>query len=164
LGAAAAIAAALVGLFMVWRWYSGDERRIAAEFDALLASVEKSGPESQLDRLGHARDFAERFARDFRVSAKPYEGTITDRQQLMAIVDGYRSGAESVAARGVDREIKVRDNGTAELYARVELDGAYGGGPGRERFRVRLGWVLEEGDWKIAEAEIVERLESSGLF
>jgi hypothetical protein len=160
---AAAVALALA-LGFAWRWWASAERRLDRAFDALLASVAKDGPENQLDRLGHARDFAERFARDFVVSAKPYSGTLTDRQQLMGVVDGYRSGAERVSAVGTDREWTLRDNGTADLYALVELDGASRGGPGRERFRVRIAWVEEDGEWRIAEAEVLERLESSGLF
>lgn len=160
-GAAAAVA---VALLLALRWYRSDERRIRKAFDDLLAAVEKSGEESPLDRLGHARSFSKLFAASFVITAKPYEGTITDRQQLMAIVDGYRTNAESVRARGVDRELTVRGNGTADLYAVIEIDGAYGSGPGRERFRARFSWVKEDGDWRISEAEILERLESSGLF
>ena len=157
-------AALVVALVLAWRWYRSDERLIRKEFDELLAAVEKSGPESQLDRLGHARSFAKRFANQFVVTAKPYEGTITDRQQLMGAVDTYREMSTTVKARGVDRELTVRPNGTADLYSIIELDGAYGGGPGRERFRARFSWVKEGGDWRIAEAEILERLEASGLF
>jgi hypothetical protein len=153
-----------LALFLGWRWWASPQRRLDRAFDALLASVAKSGPENQLDRLAHARDFAARFARAFVVAAKPYSGTITDRQQLMGVLDGYRSGAERVSAVGADREWTIRGNGTADLYAIVELEGAYRDGPGRERFRVRISWVVEDGEWRIAEAEIIERLESSGLF
>jgi len=161
----AGVAVALVvALALAWRWYRSDERRIGNELEALLAAVEKTGAETQLDRLGHARSFAKRFAESFVVTAKPYEGTITDRQQLMALVDGYREMSTSVRARAVDRDLTVRSNGTADLYAVIELDGAYGSGPGRERFRARFSWVEEGRDWRIAEAEILERLEASGLF
>ena len=160
-GIAAAVA---VAILFSWSWVRSDERRIHRELDALLAAVEKSGPESPLDRLGHARSFAARFAGSFVVHAKPYEGTISDRQQLMGLVDNYREMSSSVRARAVDRELTLRPNGTADLYAVIELDGAYGSGPGRERFRARFSWVEEDGDWRIAEAEILERLEESGLF
>jgi hypothetical protein len=160
-GIAAAVA---VALLLAWRWLRSDERRIHRELDEMLAAVEKSGPESALDRLGHARSFAGKFAASFVVLAKPYEGTITDRQQLMGLVDTYREMSSSVRARAVDRELTLRPNDTADLYAVIELDGAYGSGPGRERFRARFSWVEEKGDWRIAEAEILERLESSGLF
>ena len=76
----------------------------------------------------------------------------------MGVVDGYRSGAERVSAAGVDREWTIRENGTADLYARIELDGAFGGGPGRERFRVRISWVEEDGEWRIAEVSPLEEL------
>lgn len=159
-----AVAALVVALVAAFRWWRSDARRIEGNFDRLLAAVEKSGEESHLDRLGRAGQFAELFARDFVVTARPYEGTIADRQQLMGILDRYRTSARRIAARGVDRELELRDNGTADLFAVVELDGSGPGGPGRERFRLRLTWVLEDGEWRIGEAEIVERLETSGLF
>jgi hypothetical protein len=150
--------------FLAHRWWGSDERRVQRAFDGLLESVEKTGPETQLDRFASARDFAKRFANGFVVSAKPYEGTITDRQQLVAIIDTYRSASDRVRARGLDRELTLRDNGTADLYALVELDGSSAGGIGRERFRVRLSWLREEGEWRVLEAEILERLETSGIF
>jgi hypothetical protein len=160
----AAVAALAVALLLALRWWRSDERRIHAAFDGMLAAAEKSGEESQLDRLGHARRFAEVFAFEFVVSAQPYSGTITDRQQLMGILDAYRSASRTVTARGVDRELTVRDNGTADLFAVIDLDGSAGGGPGRERFRARFSWVRENGEWRISEAEILERLERSGIF
>ena len=150
-------------LFAGYRWWASDERSVHRAFDDLLESVEKSGPENQLDRFARAREFAKRFANGFVASAKPYEGTITDRQQLVGVVDAYRSRADRVHARGTDRELTLRDNGTADLFAIVDLDGSFAGGPGRERFRVRLSWLREDGEWRILEAEILERLETSGL-
>lgn len=160
LGWAAAVAVA-VALLFAWRWWESDERRIHRAFDGLLASVERAGEETTLERLGHARDFAGRFANGFLVSARPYEGTITDRQQLMAIVDGYRAAAQRVRASGGERTLELRTNGTADIYSVITLDD---GRAGRERFRVRISWIREDGEWKVFEAEILERIETSGLF
>lgn len=156
--------ALLAATLAVYRWWASDERRVHRAFDGLLESVEKSGPENQLDRFARAREFARYFANGFVISAEPYEGRITDRQQLVGIVDAYRSRADRVHARGTDRELTLRDNGTADLFAIVDLDGSFAGGPGSERFRVRLSWLRENGEWRILEAEILERLETSGLF
>lgn len=56
------------------------------------------------------------------------------------------------------------ENGTAELVTTVTVDGIRGGGPGRERFRVRVAWREDEGTWSIQELEILQVLDSSGLF
>lgn len=97
------------------------------------------------------------------VSASPYEGTIDDRQQLAGALDRFRESAERITATASEREIAVRENGTADLFATITLqsNGATGG---RERFRVRFAWLREEGGWRVSEAEILERLESSGLL
>ena len=161
---AAALVVLVAVAFAGWRWWRSDERRLRLAFDELLSAVEKKDEESSFDRLGHARSFARLFAQQFVVSAKPYAGTLSDRQELMGVLDGYRSNARTVSATSSDLEITLRDNGTADLYAVIELNGAYGSGPGRERFRLRLAWVKEDGEWRISEGEILERLESSGLF
>ena len=50
------------------------------------------------------------------------------------------------------------------MSAIVLITGERGGGPGRERFRVRVAWREDEGIWRIQELEIVEVLEDRGLF
>ncbi|MGE0640524.1 MAG: nuclear transport factor 2 family protein [Thermoanaerobaculia bacterium] len=159
---------ALVVLALVaiggWRWWRSDERRIASEFERLLATAEKRGEETQIERFSRAREFVGRFADPFEVSAAPYEGTITDRQQLAAVFDQYRGGAERIDAAVSARELTVRGNGTADLYAVVTLTRGGLGGGGGERFRLRLSWIRQGDGWKIRQAEILERLESSGLL
>lgn len=148
---------------VAWRWWTSDARAIHQALDELIAAVEKSGEETQLERFARARQFTALFANRFVVSASPYEGTIGDRQQLAGALDGYRASAERIAASASERELAVRENGTADLFATITLrsNGATGG---RERFRARFAWLREEGGWRISEAEILERLESSGLF
>ncbi len=160
----AAVALLAAGAWAGLRWWSSDARRIGAALDALEEAAEKSGPESDLVRLAKARELLARFAPGFVVFARPYAGTITDRQQLAAVVERYRSTASRVAVSDRDRQLEVRDNGTAELVCVLRVDGLRDVGPGRETFRVRIGWRREGGDWLIQEVEILEVLETSGLF
>lgn len=146
------------------RWWASDERAILRTFEALLESVAKAGEETELERFAKTRQFCAHFATTFVVSAHPYEGTISDRQGLAAVLDGYRSSVAMVSASAAARELSLRGNGTADLFATINLDSSGGRGAGRERFRIRIAWLREESGWKIREAEILERLESSGLF
>ena len=99
-----ALAAILGGLFYWWR---SDRRRIVAQFEALQDELEKRGEEGTLDRLGHARGVSEIFVEGFVIRAQPYEGTIEDRQQLMAVVDRYRASAERITVTDSEVEIQL---------------------------------------------------------
>lgn len=155
------LSAILVALFF---WWTSDRRRIVAQFEALQEALEKSGEEGTFDRLGHARGVSEVFADGFVILAQPYEGTIADRQQLMAIVDRYRASAERIAVSDSDVEVQLRPNATADMTAVVEAVGMRPGGPGRERLRIRVAWREDAGVWRIQELEVLEVLDSSGLF
>lgn len=156
-----ALAAILVAFVL---WWTSDRRRIAAQFDALQGAIEKGGSEGTLDRMSHARAVSNFFADGFVILAQPYEGTIEDRQQLMAIVDRYRESAERIDVSDSEIEIELRPNATAELTAVVEAVGSRPGGPGRERLRIRVAWRKDEAVWRIQELEVLAVLESSGLF
>lgn len=156
-----ALVAVIVGFVL---WWTSDRRRIAAQFEALQNAIEKAGSEGTLDRVSHARAASDLFAEGFVILAQPYEGTIEDRQQLMAIVDRYRESAERIVVSDSEVEVELRPNATAELTAVVEAVGARPGGPGRERLRIRVAWREDEGVWRIQELEVLEVLDSSGLF
>ncbi|MEO7795568.1 MAG: nuclear transport factor 2 family protein [Thermoanaerobaculia bacterium] len=145
-------------------WWTSDRRRILAQFEALQDALEKGSGEGTLDRVAHARAVSELFADGFVILAQPYEGTIEDRQQLMGIVDRYRASAETITVSDSEVELKVRENATAELTAVVEATGLRDGGPGRERLRMRIAWREDQNVWRIQELEVLEVLESSGLF
>ncbi len=156
-----ALAAILGGLFFWWR---SDRRRIVVQFEELQSALAKSGSEGTLDRLAHAREIAALFADGFVILAQPYEGTIEDRQQLMAIVDRYRESAETISVSDSEVEVTLRPNATADMTAVVEAVGLRPGGPGRERLRIRVAWREDSGVWRIQELEVLEVLDSSGLF
>lgn len=156
-----ALAAMVVALAF---WWTSDRRRISAQFGTLQHELEKSGDEGALDRLAHARGVAQIFADGFVVLAQPYEGTIEDRQQLMGIVDRYRASAATISVSDSEVEVTLRPNATAEMTAVVTAVGMRPGGPGRERLRLRVAWRKDDGVWRIQELEILEVLDSSGIF
>lgn len=153
----------IVTVWAAWGWWRSDERRIASRWRGALDAFEKSGPEDPLTAFGKVRDVVALFAPGFAISARPYEGTITDAQQLAGIVHRYRDRASRIAVSDSDREIERFENRTAEMTAVVQVDGDRGG-PGRERFRVRVAWREDDGVWRVQELEIVEVLEDRGLF
>ena len=159
-----AVVALIAGLVVVVRWWTSDRRRVLSRFEALQSAVEKGGSEGALDRLAHAREVSQIFADGFVILAQPYEGTITDRQQLMGIVDRYRASAETIAVSDSEVELDLRPNATAEMTAVLEAVGLRPGGPGRERLRLRIAWRQDDGLWRIQELEVLEVLDTSGLF
>ena len=59
-----------------------------------------------------------------------------------------------------DRDVEVAPGGrtgTVVFVVTVTLDRP-GAGPGRESWRVRSVWVEDEGEWRVSELELVERL------
>lgn len=156
---------ALSGILVAFAlWWTSDRRRILAQFEALQSAIEKRGDEGTLDRVAHARKVADLFADGFVILAQPYEGTIEDRQQLMGVVDRYRGSAQTIAVADSEVEVTLRPNATADLTAVVEAVGLRPGGPGRERLRLRIAWREDAGEWRIQELEVLEVLDSSGLF
>lgn len=148
-----------------WLWWGSDRRRIHARFDQVEQLFAKGGAESQLDAFARVRGIVGHFAPGFVVMARPYEGTITDAQQLAGIVASYRGSSERITVTDAGRQLELRpENATAELTTTVTVDGVRGGAPGRERFRVRVAWRKDEGAWRIQELEILEVLDTSGLF
>lgn len=140
-----------------WGWWTSDRRRLSARLAAIQEWFEKSGPEDQLTSFGKTRRIVEAFAPGFVVLARPYEATVTDRQQLAAIVQRYRDGAAAIRVDAAEREVRIdRGLGSAETSARFAVaEGALGRG---ERFRARIVWVRDQGEWWIREFEITEVL------
>lgn len=158
------VAGLVVVALAAWRWYGGDRARIERRLDRLLRACEKSGPDSPLSLLERSRTLADSFAPGFVVSARPYEGSITDTRELAGVVQRYRSTARTVRVTTSESRLELEEGGTAEMSAVFAVRGDRGAGPGAERFRARLFWVREGGEWRIREFEIVEVIESSGLF
>jgi hypothetical protein len=159
-----AVAALALVALAGWLWWSSDRRRIDRRLDALVAACEKSGPDSALALLGKTQTILDSFAADMLVRAEPYGGSFRDARELAGLIHRYRAGSSRVEIAATDRELVVRANRTAEMSAVFRVAGEGRGGSGIETFRARLFWVEDDGVWRIREVEIVERLESSGLF
>ncbi|KAB2966398.1 MAG: hypothetical protein F9K18_05670 [Thermoanaerobaculia bacterium] len=159
--AAAVLVTALAG---IWIWWTSDRRRLNARLDEIESLFEKSGPEDQLTSFGRTRQIVAMFAPGFVASARPYEGAITDSQQLAAIVMRYRDGSERIEIGDREREVAIDSpRGTAETTAVFAVKGSRGGGPGGETFRARIAWMRTDGVWKVQEFEVLEVLEGSLL-
>jgi hypothetical protein len=159
------VAAAALAAWAAYRLWPSEERRVAARWERAQELLEKNGTESQLDALARVRGLTEMFAPGFAVFAAPYEGTITDRQQLAAIVASYRAGARRIEISDSGRAIEVHsERETADLTSTVDVVGLRAGGPGRERFRIRVALRKDAGKWWIQELEILEVLETTGLL
>ena len=162
LAAAVLLAAAALAL---WVWWRSPERRLARRLDALVESLEKEGEEGSLVAAATAREVLGFFAEGFLVRARPYEGSLGDPQELMGAVMRFRGAAPRIAIVVGDREVQMHpgDRTAAVVFvATVTLDGS-GRGPGRESWRVRSLWVEDDGEWRISELELVERL-AGGLL
>lgn len=150
------------GLFALW---PSERRAVERRFSRLLELCEKSGGESPLDTAARLRGFLDFWAPGFVASAQPYEGTLTDPQQLAMAVARYRSSAERIRISTSKERVEVESaSATASMDVVVTVDGLRGGDWGRERFRARLSWRKLEGSWKIEEARILEVLDSTGLL
>ena len=152
-----ALVAAAAGL---WIWWQGPERRLARRLDALLGLLEKDGEEGAIPAAATAREALDFFAPGFLVRARPYEGGISDPQELVGAVLRLRGAAPRLAIQSGERDVEVAPGartGTIVFVATVTLDRS-GAGPGRESWRVRSLWVHDGGEWRISELELVERL------
>lgn len=157
----ALIVATAIALVVLWSWWTSDRRRLAARLDEIEELFEKSRAEDQLTSFGKTRAIVELFAPGFVVLARPYEASITHRQQLAGIVQRYRDGSERIEISDSERRFEIdAERGVAESAALFAVAGGAGGGG--ERFRARIAWARIDGEWRIQEFEIVEVLEPGG--
>ena len=108
---------------------------------------------------------ADFFATGFLVRARPYVDEVRDPQELMGAVLRLRTSGARVQVRFTDRDFTLGPGGTSAVVpfvGRASVD--RGNGASREAWRVRSLWILADGEWKISELELVDRLENGGLF
>ncbi|HEV8240844.1 MAG TPA: hypothetical protein VGS57_15875 [Thermoanaerobaculia bacterium] len=156
----AALAAAAVAVWLGWSWWHSTERRIYRRLDALVSRLEKDGDESALAGAATAHGVLDFFAPGFIVRARPYEAELRDPQELMGAVMRFRGAARHVDVEISDRHLTLgpgERSGELVFLAAVTLD--RGGGPARESWRVRSLWIEDGGEWRIAELELLQRVE-----
>jgi hypothetical protein len=149
-------------LAAAWFWWRSDRRRLGARLDEAIAAVSKSGEEDQLTAFGKMRRLVGLFAPGFVVLARPYEGSLSDPQELAAVVGAYRSRVTELHFAVRQRTLTIDSaRGTAEMGLVLDSISVGGDGPGRQTYRFRLAWLRDRGEWWIQEAELVE-LEADG--
>ena len=159
----AALAVIVLAVWLGWRWWDSTERRIYRRLDALTSRLEKDGEESALAGAARARGVLDFFAPGFIIRARPYEDELRDPQVLMGAVMRFRGSARRIAIDVSDRHLTLgpgERSGELVYLAGVTLD--RGGGPGRESWRMRSLWIEDDGEWKISELELLQRVEGSG--
>jgi len=161
----AALAVVVAAAWLGWSWWHSAERRIYRRLDALTSRLEKHGSESALGGAADAHGVLDFFAPGFIIRARPYENELRDPQELMGAVMRFRGGAGRIDVEISDRHLTLGpDERSGELVflAGVTLD--RGAGSARESWRVRSLWIEDGGEWKIAELELVQRVEGGGLL
>ncbi len=161
----AVAAGGLVALWLLWGWYQSPQRRLYRRLDALAGRLETSGDEGALVAAATARGVVGFFAPGFLVRARPYEGELREPQQLAGAVMRFRAGARRLRIGVSDRQLTLAPDGRSgelRFAATVTLD--RGNGPGRESWNVRSLWIRDQGEWRISELELLERVAGGGVF
>jgi hypothetical protein len=153
----------IVAIWLGYGWWNSDSRQIGKALDRFEHACDKDGPDSPLSIIGRTETILAAFAPGFVATANPWEGTFTDPVAVAGAIQRYRALANRVRVSDTERSLEVKENGTAEMTAtfRVQGDAGLRGG---EAFRARIFWVKDQGDWKIREFRIVERLETGGIL
>ena len=147
-----------------WAWWHSDRRRIDRALGRLERACEKDAPESPLALVVRAGTLLDSFAPGLLVRAAPYGGTITDGRELVGLIERYRATASRIRISDEARRLEIGSNGKAEMSLVFRVDAVRSGGPGREAFRARLFWVRTDEGWRIREIEVIEVLQTTGLF
>ncbi len=151
----------------VWLYssWSSDRRRIERQLGELRALVEKDGKESALVGANKARQVGQLFGRDFALELGAYGQVINDRARVAQVVLQYRTGSERIGVDFRDQELAVDSQlRLADMTLVASVTGTLDGDAYRERYRLRLRWVEEDGEWRIQRVELFEVLEGRPGF
>lgn len=150
-----------------YQWWRGDERRLRSRLGELADLISKSEGENQLSAANQARLLGLFLTDPFEIRLEPFGQVISDRQQLQQLFFAYRASFGQIAADFAVEKLEV-DSATrlATMEAIASLSGERtSGGPARDRYRLRLGWVETGGEWQLREVVLVEVLGgAAGLF
>lgn len=151
----------------VWQWWHGDERRLRSRLGELADLISKSEGENQLTAANNARLLGFFLAELFEIRLEPFGQVVRDREQLQQAFFAYRAGFGQITADFAVENLEI-DAATrlAAMEVVATLTGERAsGGPARERYRLRLGWVETAREWQLREVVLVEALGGgAGLF
>ncbi len=143
-----------------WSWWQSDRRRIEGALADLMESVDKGPGESPLSAALAAQEAAAHFASDFLFRARYFDFETRDRQSLIRAIALYRNRSDAIATRIDDRQLDID---AAGRRATMQLTARFQGGwraIGDDAYRFQLDWVEEDGEWRIAYADLIEVVES----
>jgi len=148
---------ALAALVAVYQWWASDRRQINRQLARAETLMEKEGEEDQLTAFGKVRKIVGLFTRDFVVLARPYEGTLQDRQELAGVIAHYRGSVVRLKLAEQSKTLEISaGRGAAEMRLVLKLSTQHGGADwGRQSFDFRISWAKEDDEWRIHEAELL---------
>jgi hypothetical protein len=160
-----AVLAVAVAVWAYDQWNS-DRRRIGRQLSRLQSLVEKDGDENALSQASRAAEVGELLTAAFEIQLGPFSTAVTDRARLSQVMYQYRSRASRIGVDFRDQELTIDDRlRIGDMTVVAAIDGTADGGFYREAYRFRIRWVVEDGEWRMQRAELLEILEGSpGLF
>lgn len=136
-----------------------DSRQIRKALRSLVDRAQLEAREDALKAGVRSRAIGNAFTEDVAVTTPVFQQHIADRPSLVALVFRARTNLDSIRLTVHDVEVEVADdrvNATMILSFNVKVAGM---GGSDEMWRdVEMGWRKDEGDWRIATAEIIETI------
>ena len=157
----------MVLLVGVWAWnrYGGDRdaRRIHARFDALVNTVEKTEPSSQLRILALAQQIPEFFTSDATISLAPMYGGSLNRREAASYLARIHQTLDRLTIRISDRRLEIdRANNTAQLRFTAQGNLELGANTESQLHAFEVFWIKTDGDWHIQRASTVQSIRQPG--
>ncbi len=157
---------ALLAAAVIWwavGFFSGEERRIRKELSRLETLLTKGEGEGNVAAANRARQLGDLFAESFEIELGSRGGTLTERGALARVALRYRREYETIEANLRPEDLEIGPTGRlAEMEVTAHLFGRRRASPSRESYRLALRYVLEDGDWRISRAQLLEILEGPG--
>ncbi len=154
--------AALAAGLAAWWWLGrgGDERAIERQLERLVELAEKEPGETPLAGLERARAITGLFAARFELRARPFDFATRDRQELARAIASYRAGPERISSRVTDRELWLdAEARRAAMRVTIEFGEGLALTGNRDAYRFQIGWVEENGEWRIDLVDLIEIVE-----
>ncbi|MEL7060396.1 MAG: hypothetical protein AAGN46_10260 [Acidobacteriota bacterium] len=150
-----------LGLAVWWfaRVGAGPEAELRGRLDRIEELLEKRGDEGALESAERARRLGDVFLPSFALDL-PQAGGVSDRESLVRPFVGLRRQAETIAVDFSEVDVLI-EGARARTEMTATVRGVGGERTGDSRYRVTIGWQLDDGIWRIAEAQAVE---ADGLF